>query len=92
MLFAVASIIFGSLASLPLDAVAPFDGFGHEMSRAVAADLFPGAINCPCTTTRTCGCGSGSKAYCSKNKVCGCPGGDCVVSAPPKFAPSLCSS
>ena len=75
MCFAVASIIFASLSSLTLGAVAPFDGFGDETSRAVAADLFPGAINCPCTTARTCGCGSGSKAYCSKNKVCGSPGG-----------------
>ena len=88
-----AGTIILALSTTALGAARPDANTG--VSNAPGSGLYPRAIYCPCTSTRTCGCGEGSwchceepndehsKAYCSKNKVCGCPGGSygyCVVS------------
>ena len=90
----ISTIVFAALSATALGAAIPDAASGTEMSSAPGGNLFPRAIYCPCTGTRTCGCGEGSwchceepnddhsKAYCSKNKACGCPGGSygyCVV-------------
>ncbi|OJJ62589.1 hypothetical protein ASPSYDRAFT_41283 [Aspergillus sydowii CBS 593.65] len=87
MRFTINTIVLAAVSAAALGSVIPdANDPGTKLSRA-ESDLFARAINCPCTSSRTCGCGGGSwchceepnnnhaKAFCTKNNACGCPGG-----------------